>query len=66
MKKAITVRIDPDLLTAAQQCARQENRSLTNLIETVLRHWISGKAAADTPVAAFSSSNTKSAMPDHD
>lgn len=37
MKTAITVRLDPDLLEAVRQQARQENRTLTNLIETVLR-----------------------------
>ncbi len=37
IKTAITVRLDPGLLEAVRKQARQENRTLTNLIETVLR-----------------------------
>ena len=51
MKTAITVRLDPALLEAIRQQARQENRTLTNLIETVLRDRIAtppaGKSARD-------------------
>jgi hypothetical protein len=46
MKTAITVRLDPDLLEAIRQQARQENRTLTNLIETVLRDRIAPTTAA--------------------
>ncbi|NEU14678.1 hypothetical protein G3T14_21600 [Methylobacterium sp. BTF04] len=37
MKKPLALRIDPDLLVAARECARRDNRTLTNFIETVLR-----------------------------
>ena len=45
MKKAITIRIDPDLLVAAQACARQDNRTFTNLIETLLRQRIAASSS---------------------
>jgi hypothetical protein len=37
MRKPITMRFDPDLLTQARRQAARENRSLTNFIETVVR-----------------------------
>jgi hypothetical protein len=37
MKKAVTVRVDPDLLEAARACAALEHRTLTNFIEMSLR-----------------------------
>ena len=37
MKKAITVRVDATLLIEARRCARLENRTLTNFIETLLQ-----------------------------
>jgi hypothetical protein len=37
MKQAIAIRIDPELLVRARQCAKQENRTLANRIETVLK-----------------------------
>jgi hypothetical protein len=37
MKQAITVRIDPELLASARLCAKQENRTLTNFLETALK-----------------------------
>ena len=40
MKKPITVRIEERLLGEARQRARDENRSLTNYIETLLRRGI--------------------------
>ena len=46
MKTAITVRLDPGLLDAVRQQARQENRTLTNLIETVLRDRMAATVAA--------------------
>ena len=36
MKQMVTIRIDPELLARARECANQENRTLTNFIETVL------------------------------
>ncbi|MCJ2119535.1 hypothetical protein MKK65_23705 [Methylobacterium sp. J-001] len=40
MKTPIALRIDPELLAAARECARQDNRTLTNFIETALRQRI--------------------------
>lgn len=40
MKTAITVRVDAALLIEAQRCARLENRTLTNFIETLLQRRI--------------------------
>lgn len=37
MKQAITIRIDPELLALARTCAEQENRTLTNFLETALK-----------------------------
>ena len=48
MKTPITVRIETNLLEAARRCAKQENRTLTNFIETVLRGRI-GDVADVTP-----------------
>jgi hypothetical protein len=36
MKLSITIRIDPEMLANARKCAKQENRTLTNFVETVL------------------------------
>jgi hypothetical protein len=40
MKQTITIRIDLELLASARKCAKQENRTLTNFIETVLKERI--------------------------
>jgi hypothetical protein len=40
MKQAVTIRIDPESLANARKCAKQENRPLTNFIETVLKERI--------------------------
>ena len=37
LKKSLAIRIDPDLLAATRDCARRDNRTLTNFIETALR-----------------------------
>ena len=41
MKTAITVRVDAALLIEARRCAKLENRTLTNFIETLLQRRIS-------------------------
>ena len=46
MKTPITVRIEVGLLTEARRCAREENRTLTNFIETVLHQVLSALAPA--------------------
>ena len=40
MKQPVTLRLDPGLLAAARHCAEQENRTLTNFVETVLKQHI--------------------------
>ena len=40
MKQAITIRLDPELLATARECAKQENRTLTNFLETALKQRI--------------------------
>ena len=37
MKKAVTFRFDPALLADVRRCAQQDNRSVTNFIETLLK-----------------------------
>lgn len=37
VKKPLAIRIDAELLTATRDCARRDNRTLTNFIETALR-----------------------------
>ncbi|MCJ2092070.1 MULTISPECIES: YlcI/YnfO family protein [unclassified Methylobacterium] len=46
MKTPIALRIDPEILAAARECARQDNRTLTNFIETALRQRIAEKTSA--------------------
>ena len=48
MKKALTVRVDPDLLDAARAYAAREHRTLTNFIEMSLRGRI-GELPARVP-----------------
>ena len=48
LKTPLALRIDPELLAAARECARLDNRSLTNFVETALRQRI----AAMTPDGA--------------
>jgi hypothetical protein len=49
MKQPIALRIEADLLKEARRCASEENRTLTNFIETVLKARIAGgpRALAD-------------------
>lgn len=63
MKTPITVRIDPELLIAARRCAVQENRTLTNLIETVLKHWIDERAPLDASAQAVRDQTKASERP---
>ena len=37
MKRIVTFRLDPDLLSRARKTAQLENRTLTNFVETVLK-----------------------------
>ena len=37
MKQPITIRLDPELLATARLRAKEENRTLTNFLETALK-----------------------------
>jgi hypothetical protein len=37
MKQPITIRLDPELLATARMKAKEENRTLTNFLETALK-----------------------------
>jgi hypothetical protein len=43
MKRPIALRVEAGLLAAVRRCAAEENRSLTNFIETVLKARVAGR-----------------------
>lgn len=47
LKKSLAIRIDVELLAATRDCARRDNRSLTNFIETALRRRIEEMTEVD-------------------
>jgi hypothetical protein len=49
MKQAITIRIDPELLADARALAKEENRTLTNFLETALKERVSTSHSPQTP-----------------
>jgi len=49
MKKLVTFRIDSALLDAARRAAEAENRTLTNFVETVLKHRLNTQLDRDRP-----------------
>ena len=53
MKQAITVRIDPQLLANARECAKQENRTLTNFLETALKERVEASGLSRMPKRRF-------------
>jgi hypothetical protein len=53
MKQAITIRIDPELLATARACAKQENRTLTNFLETALKERVDSSGRPRTPKQLF-------------
>ena len=52
MKQPITIRLDPDLLATARIHAKQENRTLTNFLETALKERFDA-AISRTPSQSF-------------
>ena len=48
IKTPVTVRIEAGLLGELRQLARDENRTLTNLIETVLRQRLAGEVLSSS------------------
>ncbi len=57
MKTPVTVRTHSELLADARHCAREENRTLTNFIETVLRQRIKA-AAVQAPASSAKATRT--------
>ena len=53
MKQAITVRIDPELLASARACAKEENRTLTNFLETALKERVGASGPYRTTKRQF-------------
>ncbi|GEL42835.1 MULTISPECIES: hypothetical protein [Methylobacteriaceae] len=62
MKQPLSVRIDSDLLAAARDCARQDNRTLTNFIETALIARIAAMRANRVESASGPSSQDRKGM----
>ncbi|MCJ2080185.1 hypothetical protein [Methylobacterium sp. J-090] len=52
MKKPLAIRIDADLLANVRDCARHDNRTLTNFIETVLRRRVEEMAGQSPELRA--------------
>ena len=50
MKKLVTFRFDEDVLARAKQLAQRDNRTLTNLIETILRRALDGQERDEAPL----------------
>lgn len=46
MKQAITIRLDPELLAAARVKAKEENRTLTNFLETALKERFNSRTSS--------------------
>ena len=46
-KKVMSVRLDEPLISELKIIAQEENRPLSNLIETILKQYVSSKKAAD-------------------
>jgi hypothetical protein len=46
MKQPITIRLDPELLATARLCAKEENRTLTNFLETALKERFGASGAS--------------------
>jgi DNA phosphorothioation-dependent restriction protein DptG len=57
MKQAITIRIDPELLAYARARAKEENRTLTNFLETVLKERVNASSSSVSRRSGSSSSN---------
>lgn len=54
MKKAVSFRLDPDLLENARRIAARDNRSLTNFIETLVKDQVERAMTDDAaPVQPF-------------
>lgn len=53
MKQPITIRLDPDLLANARLRAKEENRTLTNFLETALKERFEASGGSRTSKLPF-------------
>ena len=58
MKQPITIRLDPELLATARMCAKEENRTLTNFLETALKERFSASGVASASKPSFGGQKT--------
>lgn len=58
MKQPITIRLDPELLAAARIRAKQENRTLTNFLETALKERFDASEGSRTSKQSFDGQKT--------
>jgi hypothetical protein len=65
VKQPIALRIEAGLLAAVRRCAAEENRSLTNFIETVLKVRVTGQSRPLTgpPVCEVNAASLAPAVP---
>lgn len=59
MKQQIALRIELDLLEEVRRCAADENRTVTNFIETILKREVRRTACADLSVKNPSRASTQ-------
>jgi hypothetical protein len=55
MKQPITIRLDPELLANARIRAKEENRTLTNFLETALKERFEASGVLRTSKQSFGS-----------
>ena len=55
MKQPITIRLDPELLATARMCAKEENRTLTNFLETALKERFGASGVSSASTQSFGS-----------
>jgi hypothetical protein len=53
MKHPITIRLDPELLAIARIRAKEENRTLTNFLETALKERFEASGVSRRPKQPF-------------
>ena len=53
-KKVYSFRLEPELVKELQRRARQENRTLSNLVETVLKQYALSEAEPERPPVGIS------------
>jgi len=62
MKQPITIRLDPDLLANARLRAKEENRTLTNFLETALKERFEASGFSQTSKRPFGRRTGRSAI----